>query len=361
MSKAVINLKNIEHNISYLNSVINKSEMFAVIKANAYGHGAVKIAKLLSNHNVFGFCVATQDEVVELVENKISKPILHLGKIDSSNSNIFKFDNVRFTLNDLTDIAILESYSKKLSKKIKCHIKVDTGMNRMGLKFHDFKENINLIMKNKHLDVEAVYSHLACSSESKSKQNTKQIEKFKLCIKLMSHYNEVKYHLLSTSGIFNFNDNIYDFARLGLSIYGASSLGEINENLKPAMELKAPVKLIKNIVKGETIGYGATYTAKKNMKIGIIQFGYADGLPLSFSNNGYVEFENKIFPILGRISMDLTCIEVDETVKLFDEVTLWGSDSKEMRLETLSRTHNTMPYVFFTNLSKRVKRVYINE
>ena len=109
MSKAVINLKNIEHNISYLNSVINKSQMFAVIKANAYGHGAVKIAKLLSNHNIFGFCVATEDEVLELVQNKISKPILHLGKIDPSNSNIFKFDNVRCTLNDLTDIAILES------------------------------------------------------------------------------------------------------------------------------------------------------------------------------------------------------------------------------------------------------------
>ena len=164
-----------------------------------------------------------------------------------------------------------------------------------------------------------------------------------------------------TSGIFNYNDNIYDFARLGLSIYGASSLGKINENLKPAMELKAPVKLIKNIQKGEQIGYGATYIAAKDMKIAIIQYGYADGLPLSFSNNGYVEFKNKIFPILGRVSMDLTCIEVDETVKLFDEVTLWGSNNNKMRLETLSCEHNTMPYVFLTNLSKRVKRVYINE
>ena len=146
-----------------------------------------------------------------------------------------------------------------------------------------------------------------------------------------------------------------------MSIYGASSLGKINENLKPAMELRAPVKLIKNIKKGESIGYGATYTAQKDMKVAIIQYGYADGLPLSFSNNGYVKFENKIFPILGRVSMDLACIEVDETIKLFDEVTLWGSDNNKMRLETLSEEHNTMPYVFLTNLSKRVKRVYINE
>ena len=234
-------------------------------------------------------------------------------------------------------------------------------MNRMGLKFQDFKAKIDLIMDNQYLEVEAIYSHLACSNESDSNQNTQQIEKFKSCIDIVSKHKKVKYHLLSTSGIFNYNDNIYDFARLGLSIYGASSLGEINENLKPAMELKAPVKLIKNIQKGESIGYGATYTAKKDMKIAIIQYGYADGLPLSFSNNGYVEFKNKIFPILGRISMDLTCIEVDETVKLFDEVTLWGSDNHKMRLETLSCEHNTMPYVFLTNLSKRVKRVYINE
>ena len=114
MSKAIINLKNIEHNISYLNNVINTSQMFAVIKSNGYGHGAVKVAKLLSKHDIFGFCVATEDEVQELIENKISKPILHLGKIDPNNCNIFKFDNVRCTINDLSDISILESCSKEI-------------------------------------------------------------------------------------------------------------------------------------------------------------------------------------------------------------------------------------------------------
>ena len=361
MPKAIINLKNIEHNIKYLNNVINTSQLFAVIKANGYGHGLVQVAKLLCKHDVFGFCVATEDEVLELIDNQIAKPILHLGKIDPNNCSIFKFENVRCTVNDLSDIAILESCSKETSIKIKCHIKVDTGMNRMGLKFEDFKANINSIMNNQYLEIEAIYSHLACSNDSDSDQNIEQIEKFKSCINIVSKYKKVKYHLLSTSGIFNYNDSIYDFARLGLSIYGASSLGKINENLKPAMELKAPVKLIKNIKKGESIGYGATYTAQKDMKVAIIQYGYADGLPLSFSNNGYVEFENKIFPILGRVSMDLTCIEVDETIKLFDEVTLWGSDNNKMRLETLSEKHNTIPYVFLTNLSKRVKRVYINE
>ena len=361
MPKAIVNLKNMKHNIEYLKKVVNRSQLFPVIKANGYGHGAIEIAKLLSKEDVFGFCVATETEVLELVKNNITKPILHLGKINPDNCEFLKFDNVRCTINDLSDLQILEEYSSKILRKIKCHIKIDTGMHRMGMQFIDFQENIDKVMSSKYLDVEAIYSHLACSNDVEADQNVEQIEKFKLCIDIISKYKQVKCHLLSTSGIFNYNDNIYDFARIGLSIYGASSLGKIDENLKPVMELKAAVKLIKNIKKGESIGYGATYIADKDMKVAIIQCGYADGLPLSFSNNGYVEFENKIFPILGRISMDLTCIEVDEKVKLFDEVTLWGSDNDKMRLEIISEKHNLMPYVFLTNLSRRVKRVYIDE
>ncbi len=361
MPKAIINLKNMKHNIEYLKKVANTSQLFPVIKANGYGHGAVEIAKLLSNENVFGFCVATESEVLELIDNDITKPILHLGKINPNNCKFLKFDNARCTINDLSDLDVLQKYSSKISKKIKCHIKIDTGMHRMGMKFIDFKEKIDMLMSSDYLDVEAIYSHLACSNDIDANQNIEQIEKFKLCIDIISKYKQVKYHLLSTSGIFNYNDNIYDFARIGLSIYGASSLGKIDKNLKPVMELKATVKLIKNIKEGESIGYGATYTAEKDMKVAIIQCGYADGLPLSFSNNGYVEFKSKIFPILGRISMDLICIEVDEKVKLFDEVTLWGSDNDKMRLEVISEKHNSMPYVFLTNLSRRVKRVYINE
>ena len=361
MPKAIINLKNIEHNVKYLTQLLDTSQLFAVVKANGYGHGAIKIAKLLSRYKIFGFCVAVEQEVLELVENQITKPILHLGKINPDNCKILQFDNVRCTINDKSDIAFLENHGKEISKIIKCHIKVDTGMHRMGLNFEDFKKNIDLIMSSKYIEVEAIYSHLACSNDSDSDYNIKQIEKFKSCINIASKYKNIKYHLLSTSGIFNYNENIYDYARLGLSIYGVSSIGKINKNLKPAMIMKAPIKLIKNIKKGESLGYGFTYTAKKDIQVALIQCGYADGLPLSFSNNGYVEFGNKIFPILGKISMDLTCIEVDETVKLFDEVTLWGSDNEKMRLETISNNHNTIPYVFLTTLSSRVKRVYINE
>ena len=119
MPKAIVNLKNIEHNIKYLNNVIDTSKLFAVIKANAYGHGAIQVAKLLCKHDVFGFCVATEDEVLELIDNQITKPILHLGKIDPNNYTIFKSDNVRCTINDLSDIAILESCSKGALKKNK--------------------------------------------------------------------------------------------------------------------------------------------------------------------------------------------------------------------------------------------------
>ena len=145
-------------------------------------------------------------------------------------------------------------------------------------------------------------------------------------------------------------------------MYGISPLGMHDDNLKPVMELKAPVVLLKNIMRGEKVGYGCTYVAEKDLTIAIVQLGYADGLNKNFENNGAVYFNQSEYPIIGRISMDLFAINCsDSNLRVDDEVTIWGGNLPDSRLENISNKHNLLPYVCLTNLSKRIKKEYVEK
>ena len=361
---AKINLNNLTENLKYLKSISNKLEIMPVIKANAYGHGAIAVAKKLEDLKIKCVCVATCDEIIELFDSKVDMDVLHLGKYSKK---LFKHQDrnkLIITINSFEEIKIIKSYIQSIDSlknyKVRCHIKVDTGMNRMGCESSDFMKVYSEITSTNLFILEGIYSHLACSEDIKSKYNMQQFKMFKELKEKIKDVS-IKYHILNSGGLFNFSNFKFDKARIGISLYGVSPLFEINDNLKPVMELKAPIVLIKNIHKGESVGYGCTYTAKKNMTIAIVQCGYADVLLKYFDRNGYVFFKNKRYKIVGKVSMDLLAIDCKNyNFKPYDEITLWGGEIRESKLEYLSTKYKTIPYEFLTSLSRRVRRVYVD-
>ena len=251
-------------------------------------------------------------------------------------------------------------YTKKYQQTIRCHIKIDTGLNRMGCKASEFKFIYSEICKIKLILLEGVYSHLSSSPDLNAASNCLQFNCFKKAVNCIQDSN-IKLHFLNSGGILNFKNNIYDAVRPGIIIYGISPIKN-NKNLKPVMELKAPVVLIKNIFKGESIGYDSAYTASKNMTIAIVQCGYADGLNKNFEKKGVVFYKNNEFEILGKISMDLFVVNCSNyKLKINDELTIWGGENCKSKLEHISSIHNSIPYIYLTSLSRRVKREYIEK
>jgi len=361
LPKAIINITNLRHNIKYIRSSINsKAEIIPVIKANAYGHGYKKIAEILKEEEIKCVSVATSEEIREILNLNLNLDVLHLGKIHvlSIQQNIYNNNNVISTIHSLKDIEIFKE-NKNLN--FRCHLKVDTGLNRMGCRVGEIDNIIKEIEKNKNINLEGIYSHLACSEDKSSKDNASQINIFKKIIQKYN-YKGYSFHLLNSGGIFNYPDLHLDYIRTGLSIYGISPYGKVNNYLKPVMKLVAPIVLIKNINKGEKIGYGCTYKSTKSMKIGIVQCGYADGIPLNFSNNGLVFYKKNELSLLGRVSMDLICIDLTDVnaVDVDDEVVIWGDNSfNASYLENISKKFNSIPYIYLTSLSSRVRRVYV--
>ena len=217
-------------------------------------------------------------------------------------------------------------------------------------------------MQSKILKLEGVYSHLSCSDDISSSYNIEQINLFKQITKNVN-CKTISFHLLNSAGLFNFSQYSFDYIRPGISIYGISPLRSVNKKLSPVMQLKAPIVHLKKIIKGDKVGYGCEYIAKSNAVIAIVQCGYADGLSKSFENNGFVYFNSKQFPIVGKISMDLVAIDTKNfKFNFLDEVTIWGDGNVEdSQLESISKAQNKIPYEFLTNLSDRIKRIYIDE
>ena len=358
---AIINLKKLRNNIRYLKSKIDSSDVISIIKANAYGHGYVEILKVLKKEKVKCVGVATITELKEIIDINSKLDILHLGKIDFNKIGFYLDKYVIATINTFEDVVFLK---KKLGKhqKIRVHIKVDTGMCRMGCSPNDFVKISDEISNSSNIKLEGVYSHLACSEDYFSGHNRSQIKIFKEVLNKIKIRN-LKFHLINSGGIFNYKDCYFDFVRMGLSMFGVSSNGIINKNLESVMELIAPVVLIKDVLKGDKIGYGCTYIVKKKKKIAILQCGYADGIPYNFGNRGYVFFKKYKLPILGKVSMDLMCVDCTKVTNLKenDNITIWGGNIKESKLEIISKNFGNIPYIYLTGLSKRVERIYIDK
>ncbi len=361
-----INLENLENNIKEIKKVIDeKCKIMAIVKANAYGHGMINIAKKLNEMGIEDFAVATLSEGIELRENNIKGNILILGYTD--------FKDIEYVIKyDLIQTIVDYEYAKKvdemkLENKIKVHIKINTGMNRIGTSYKNIEQLIQ-IYQMKNIEILGIFSHF-CVADSTKKEDEeftkKQINNFFNCINTIKEqgYNVGKIHIQSSYGILNYPEVKCDYVRPGIIMYGNySSKGDktkIIPNIKPVLSLKARITTIKEIAQGESVSYGRTYISQTTKKIATVSIGYADGYPRNLSGKGVkVLINNEYAGIIGRICMDQLVVDISDirNVKQGDIVTLIGEE-KEISAEEISYKSHTITNELLCRLGDRLERV----
>lgn len=349
-----INLKNLVYNYQYLSDKIGTKTAIPVVKANAYGHGSIEVVRSLMKIGVNVFAVSLLEEAIELRNEFKDIEILALGTVLPNQIELASKYNITITIYSYQfGLEILNS-----STPIKTHLKVDTGMNRLGIKSRD--EIISLVKSfNDHPQhqLEGIFTHFA-TADNNEKFFFHQLDRFK---SLMSEINPKPkiVHLSNSSSMVKYENDI-DFSshtRLGISLYGLS-LERNADYLKPVMKLKTKIVQFKELEPGEFVGYGITYKAVRHERIGIIPIGYADGL-IRKNNPGYVEINGKTYPIIGRICMDYTFILVDENITYDDEVIVMGGSI--VSIDEIANRLDTISYEIITLISKRVPRIYIGK
>lgn len=363
-----INLNNLNNNIEQIKSIIpNNTKIMAVVKANAYGHGMIEVAKYLNKIGINDFAVATLSEGITLRENNIKGNILILGYTDLKNIKYVIKYNLIQTILDYEYAEEIESL--KLKERVKVHIKINTGMNRIG-EYYKNIDNLSKIYQLKNIEILGTYTHL-CSSDSLKNEDVlftrKQIKNFYNCINNLKDLgcNVGKIHIQSSYGVLNYPDLKCDYVRTGIIMYGIYSKykehTKIKIDVKPILSLKATISTVKEIEKGEIVSYGRTYIANKNMKIATVGIGYADGYPRNLSNtNTKVLINGKYAEIIGRICMDQLVINVSkiENIKRGDIVTLIGKE-QEISAEKIANKSDTITNELLSRLGNRLEVNYI--
>ncbi len=368
--RARIDLDAIEYNIEKMKENLPEdTKLIVVAKADCYGHGALQTTSLLSlKEYVWGFAVATLDEAIVLRRGGITKPILVLGCIFPEQWIDALENNIRITVYAEELTKVLSDLAVKIGRKAYVHVKLDTGMGRIG--FTPGKEGadkIEEISKLPNIVMEGLYTHFSKADEGDKSYTLKQMEAYTWMKEELAGRGITfsYYHCCNSAGIIDLKGAGQNLARAGISTYGMYPSEEVhkeNVDLKPALELISHVAFVKWVDEGKMISYGGTYVTKRRTKIATIPVGYGDGYPRSLSNKGYMLIHGKKAPIIGRVCMDQCMVDVTEIedVKFGDEVVLVGRDGDEyLSVETLSRLSDRFNYEFVCLMGKRIPREYI--
>ncbi len=344
----------------------NGVKVMAVIKADGYGHGAVEIARYI-HQDVDYFGVATIEEAVELRENQISEPILILGYTSPSLYALnIKYD-VDQTIYSLETASRISEEAARQKKTARIHIALDTGMTRIGIS-PDEKglDMVKAIKELPNLEITGLFSHFSCADMEDKTYTEQQMERFDSFVELLEE-NQIHIpvkHICNSAGIMEFDHHRYDMVRAGIILYGLYPSDEVDKSslyLTPAMSWKSHVVNIMEPELNRGVSYGATYVTTHPCRIATVSIGYADGYPRSLSNKGWMLIRGKKAPILGRVCMDQTMVDVTAIpdVEMEDVVTLIGKDGEEQILvEDMADLSGSFNYEFICDVGQRVKRVY---
>jgi Alr-MurF fusion protein len=354
-----IDLDNLVHNLNFFKSKLKPlTKIMVMVKAFAYGSGSVDIANILQYHKTDYLGVAYADEGVELRKNNISLPIMVMNPSEDSFDTIFQYDLEP----EIYSLRIFDSLLNHLQGNVcKIHVKLDTGMHRLGFDDTTVNEMIRLIKLNSNIKVASVFSHLAGADEAEhdtfSRHQFDTFMRWADQISIALGYRP-SYHILNSPGILRLVDYQLDMVRLGIGLYGVDPTHEGFTQLKPVATLKTVISQIKHVKQGESIGYGRKGLAEKDATIATIAIGYADGFSRSFSNGvGEVLIHDQRAKVIGNVCMDMTMIDVTGLkANEGDEVILFG---KEYPIQQVAEKIHTIPYEILTSTSERVKRVFV--
>ncbi|MBR5597013.1 MAG: alanine racemase [Lachnospiraceae bacterium] len=370
---AAIDLDAISHNMNVIaKHLLPDTKIIAVVKTDGYGHGAVPIAKELENQIfMHGFATATAEEAFILRKAGITKPILVLGYVFPYAYEQMIHDEIRFTVFREDMLSIIEEEAKKQNKQAFVHVKVDTGMGRIGI-IPEVKslEFISKIKDSKWLNLEGMFTHFAKADYEDKTDANRQFELFSDFYKNVEQTLQIKIpfkHCANSAAAMEMPHTHMDLVRIGIATYGLWPSEEIKKesfNLKPAFSLHSHIVYIKTLEAGKEISYGGTYITKTKTKIATIPVGYGDGYPRNLSNIGYVLIQGKKAPILGKVCMDQFMVDVTEieNVNVGDEVVLIGSFHDEtITMEALGIMADRFNYELVCDIGKRVPRIYYKD
>ena len=362
---AEVNLKSLAFNLNQVKKVLSaKTMILATIKADGYGHGLIPVARKLAASKVDYFGVASIDEGIKLRAAGIKIPVLILGLF-------FKNDIAPLFDYELTpticsyDLALeLDRRGQRLAQRIKVHIKVDTGMGRIGLTEQEALKLIRKIHRLKFIEIEGIFTHFALA-DINQKFTADQINSFsRLILQLETEGIHIPLaHAANSMGVLAYRQSHFNMVRPGLVLYGLYPRPGLKINLKPVLSLKTKVMYVKKVPKGCGISYGHSYITKKKTTIITLPIGYGDGYPRNLSNIGPILVKGKRFKISGRVCMDQIMVDVGNLkVRLGDEAVLIGTQAKgRISAEELARYCNTIPYEIVCGLGSRIPRVYLDK
>ena len=383
---AEISLSALSHNFKTLRTAVQNRPVIAVVKADAYGHGSIEVSKRLLKEGASYLAVAFTSEAAVLRNAGISSPIIVLFDRDDIR-DFFDLQLIPVVYSIDTALALSQE-AKKRKTVIKIHVKIDTGMGRLGLRDREIKTVSDI----PGLVIEGILSHFSEADLQDRSFADQQIEKFRKTREYLEKIlkRKILSHMANSSAVLSCKDAYFDLVRPGIALYGYSAIQPFIENQKderrnkrqrsrkeglpdsglmalgsalmPVMSVKTKILSLRNLPPDTPVSYGRTFVTKRNSRIGVIPLGYADGFSRLFSNNAEVLVRGRRVPVVGRVCMDLTMIDVTEAkgVKEGDEVVIIGAQGKEsVTAVELSKRINTIPYEILTSLGSRSRRVYV--
>ena len=365
--------KAIETNVRQLRSKLSKNCQFmAVVKADGYGHDAKLVSEYAIKGGASQLGVATLNEGIKLRSSGVKKPILILGNLYTKRDLIICFKNdLMPTISSIRECLICNNIGKHFGLKFSLHLKVDTGMSRLGFEYNRFVQQFEKIKSFENISIEGIYSHLSSADEydSLDPKSTTQIQrkKFQELLKQINvdRNHNIKIHLANSAGMLLNKDFHFQMVRVGLSMYGYSPLAKIDKklSLKPALFLKVKVAFIRIIDQGVKVSYGGKFVSSRKTKLAVLSIGYADGVPRNLSGKINVIHNNKLYPQVGSITMDQMMVDItgSNEIKIGSTMLLLGSDGdKTISPIDWARECNTIPWEILCSFKNRLPRVQVD-
>ena len=361
-----IDLDHLKNNIEEVRRVTDKNALVtAVIKADAYGHGALKVIDTLLNNGADRLAVAALNEALEIREKYPEVPILILGYTPDELIEKVITNNIIQTVYSKEQVELISQTAEKLKKEATVHIKIDTGMRRLGFNWENYNEILS-VFEYEHIKFEGIYTHFAKADDKDKAFTIKQFNRFNLVIKELEE-NKIKVpikHVSNSAAIIDLPEFSYDMVRAGIMLYGvypSKDVGRDNVNLKPVMTFKTRIAHVKYIEEGEGISYGLVYKADRHMKVATLPVGYADGYSRLLTSKAEVLIKSSRREVIGRICMDQLMIDLGKSkAQVGDEVILFGYNDKEsLPVDEIANWLGTINYEVLCMISRRVPRVYI--
>lgn len=359
-----IDIKQFKKNISLIKSYIGSSLFCLAVKANAYGHGLIEMSKIAQDQKVDYLAVANLFEGIKLRNANINIPILVLGTFHEDQISDFLEYDLEITISSFFKANLVKEYCSKHNKKCKVHLKIDTGMRRIGIRPDTGIELYKYLKNEDCFILKGVFSHFACAEEKNHPMNIVQLQAFDDFVNKIKPDKSIICHLANSGAICNINNSFKDMVRLGALPFGCYTKKITNElsELKSIFSVKSKVSFFKVVQKNEGISYGHTYITKNQTRIVTIPIGYGDGFPRSLSNIGSVLIRGKRYPIVGIICMDQLMVDIgNDNAFIGDEVVLIGKQqNEEIEILEIAKLCETVTYDILCSFNERLPRVYVN-